>query len=132
MSKKTLTIIIVVSLISLLGGVGVMFFNKGTTSQETVGGDSGGLRFRDFFTIGGGNTPEENTPENENTETPLEENTSTPEVVQKLRQISFEPTTGYGVLALEREIVAENNLPATTETTTEAPATDAPAAEETK
>ena len=98
-----------------------MFFNKGTTSQETGGGDGGGLRFRDFFTIGGENTPEENTPENENTETPLEENTSTPEVVQKLRQISFEPTTGYGVLTLEREIVAENTLPVTTETTAPLP-----------
>lgn len=114
MSKKTLTIIIAVSIISLLGGVGVMFFSKGNTSQETTSEDGGGLKFRDFFTIGGGGgTQEDNTTENETTEIPFEESTTTPEVAQKLRQISFEPTTGYGTLTFEREIVPEVIVPPT-------------------
>ncbi len=96
------------SVLSLLVGVGILVLNKGgNSSQGTTNEDGGGLTFRDFFTIGGRNeeTPNEEIP-TEGEQTPIEQTPGGEQAIPRLRQISFEPTTGYGVLTIEREIVA--------------------------
>ncbi|MBP6856733.1 MAG: hypothetical protein KBC42_03300 [Candidatus Pacebacteria bacterium] len=127
MSKKLLTIIIGVSVLSLLVGVGTLMLKKsnpGNTSTQTEGG---GLSFREFFTIGG---KKEEVPVNEipteEGEVPVDNTDNGPKVIPKLQQISFEPTTGYGTLVREREIVAEAEMATLPETTPAKPTPVAP------
>lgn len=117
MNKKILTIILVVSILSLVGGVGVLLMNKGT--QNTTGentSDGGGLKFRDFFTFGGSKTTENTPPTNDEGPGTIDETPTTPTEIPKLRQLSFEPTTGYGTFLNDREIPLIQEQTATTTT----------------
>lgn len=118
MNKKFLTIILVISVLSLMGGVGVLVFNKTPNNQnETNSSGDGGLKFRDFFTFGGKKSEEPSTENPTESENQPSETPTTPSEIPKLRQISFEPTTGYGTLVRERELENET-LTDTTQGTT--------------
>lgn len=124
MNKKILSIIIIVSILSLLGGVLVLLFKNESTPQQNGTETKDGLTFRDFFTFGGSKTNTPTTDDSEGIQTPTEENPVTPGEIPKLRQISFEPTTGFGILTLDREIVdqpTESSSPETAPTTTTTP-----------
>jgi hypothetical protein len=108
MSKKLLTIIIGISVLSLVVGVGIIALkNKNANQINGVSEEGDGIKFRDFFTIGNKNQPTKTEEELiEEDQIPVDEGETGPQVIPKLRQISFEPTTGYGALTLERDVVA--------------------------
>ncbi len=119
MNKKILTIIIVVSLLSFVGGIGVLLFNRTNTADNTgTTSENNGLTFRDFFTFGGSKNTTPTPDQNEDTPTPIDDTPVTPSEIPKLRQVSYEPTTGFGTLTIEREMVEPEPLTALTESPT--------------